>query len=1115
MEVLDLHRIKELLEIEKIPIDSISMGPHSESKRRFITKYGIDNIIRLDEETNGMFSHTLWGNDIYLTVFAISDSNTYAGNEENSKDINSGELSYDDFKNRMYEILLHAREKGQGIETGVFADYDFITGSFRDEHPDIFIDGVNVSIKNKFYRGHMSAEDIRQNPELIQILQGKKVNMAKYVIEKIGQEEFLRICADYGKCLDSISLSISRDFTLESIREKIEDAIYGEIKDKGMVYFEELPSSFKEKHPDLFLPEEVDEKLRNKFYSGDLTFEDVRQNPQLREILLSKDIGVGFGNTKCKPLRYGQRQREVRPMWEKLTEQEIIYFAEKYGEFLEGVNAGIFVEGQSKQDKERAIQQNIEENILTRKSPFIETIPDFFKKRRPEMFLDDEAPELLKTLYYNNKLHDTNVSIKLNFELIKRYPEWKEFLQGKDIRLAFMPNYDELFRKFDSDTLMKLGARDPVTIDKMVSYHRVSTLESWYKATGGRFLPNFVVMINFPEEEIDSFLANGKKWSKLMTIDFYNRNNDGKAALLKAAYSMGVFQGDNEGFNRTMELFAGLPKDLSAEEYEQVMQSISYNRNNKELQTILEQAYKIGKDGKYNLSFNAQSDKNRTKTVRGILEEADFPRILTPIKAHQIFDSFKMEYNPDFVKFFVENCDEILSNPEYRKDIATMQRQFKDIVRTNAGRKLTWDVAQAYIRSIVYSNIDIGNEGVAEQAKIAGYSQEDFEAIQKLFNEGETRDFSSIPRIQGKTNGYTYEMLRCDDPLALTIGTLTDCCQEIHGAGQTSMEHSVVSPDGRVFCVKDEEGRLVAQSWFWRNQYTGCFDNIEIPNRIFRLYETEHPDKGRKGLAAEVLGVYKKAAQDLMEEDKRVYQELLKSGDITQEQYDSLVLGKVTIGLGYNDIASAIKSDKTIHQESDTVGVKSTRRLPNPYTDAKIQYTIAERDGIVESKQENLYVHQDDIPLYDSTNMTDRVLLTLRRMDRESENNNTVYFNETGDDEQLKKSERLMNTVAEEYGLDPNTTRVLATARMAIIYSQDDEKIKIGNVLSSPLREGLTEEQKQKAENHIRYQVKKALKQIGAQDAQVDMSSLSVEKRQMVKSVMEEIRKESDERDER
>ena len=200
-----------------------------------------------------------------------------------------------------------------------------------------------------------------------------------------------------------------------------------------------------------------------------------------------------------------------------------------------------------------------------------------------------------------------------------------------------------------------------------------------------------------------------------------------------------------------------------------------------------------------------------------------------------------MNYNPDFVKFFNENIEEILSNPEYTKDIASIQRQFTDIVITNSGRKLTLEVAQDYIRSIVYTDIDVGNESVAEQAKIAGYSQKAFEAIQKLYNEGETREFSSIPRIQGEKNGYTYEMLRCDDPLALTIGTLTDCCQEIHGAGQTSMEHSVVSPDGRVFVVRDDEDRIVAQSWFWRNQYTGCFDNIcctklVLEKSVYRMF---------------------------------------------------------------------------------------------------------------------------------------------------------------------------------------------------------------------------------------------------------------------------------------
>lgn len=359
-------------------------------------------------------------------------------------------------------------------------------------------------------------------------------------------------------------------------------------------------------------------------------------------------------------------------------------------------------------------------------------------------------------------------------------------------------------------------------------------------------------------------------------------------------------------------------------------------------------------------------------------------------------------------------------------------------------------------------------------------------------------------------------MLRCDDPLALTIGTLTDCCQEIHGPGQTSMEHSVVSPDGRVFCVRDAEGRLVAQSWFWRNQYTGCFDNIEIPDRIFELYEKEHPDIGRKGLTTEVLEVYKKAAQDLMQEDARVYQELLENKTITQEQYDALLLGKVTIGLGFNDIADAIKSDKTIYEEKDKVGVKGTDRLPHPYTDARTQYTIAEREGIVKSEHENLYVHQDDVPVFDGTNMTSTVLLKMKRMEQSTQRDNLEYLYEISDEKNLPKSQRIINSIAREYGLDPNDTRVMATARIAIIYSKDkDNKVKIGELLSSPLKKGFSEEQQKKATSHIKYQVKKALKQIEIQDSEVDISLVNEEQQQMLQSVIQEIEKENDERGER
>ncbi len=45
-------------------------------------------------------------------------------------------------------------------------------------------------------------------------------------------------------------------------------------------------------------------------------------------------------------------------------------------------------------------------------------------------------------------------------------------------------------------------------------------------------------------------------------------------------------------------------------------------------------------------------------------------------KARKYFDSFTMEYNPEFVKFFNDNIEEIIPNSEY-KDIATIQRLFK------------------------------------------------------------------------------------------------------------------------------------------------------------------------------------------------------------------------------------------------------------------------------------------------------------------------------------------------------------------------------------------------------------------------------------------------------
>ena len=132
-----------------------------------------------------------------------------------------------------------------------------------------------------------------------------------------------------------------------------------------------------------------------------------------------------------------------------------------------------------------------------------------------------------------------------------------------------------------------------------------------------------------------------------------------------------------------------------------------------------------------------------------------------------------------------------------------------------------------------YENVNVGNDKVALVSAIAGYSQEQFDTLQRIYNYGKQRVFSSISRIEKTVDGYSYEILRLDDPLAMAIGTLTNCCQELGNVAEVCMEHSMTSNDGRVFVIRDNDGNIVAQSWVWRNGNAICFDNVEIPDRAF------------------------------------------------------------------------------------------------------------------------------------------------------------------------------------------------------------------------------------------------------------------------------------------
>ena len=329
--------------------------------------------------------------------------------------------------------------------------------------------------------------------------------------------------------------------------------------------------------------------------------------------------------------------------------------------------------------------------------------------------------------------------------------------------------------------------------------------------------------------------------------------------------------------------------------------------------------------------------------------------IMTPEKLHRIFDGMDMKYKPGFYEFFKDNYEQILADTEKQSEISKIQNQWDKIVEANLGQKVNFEKCEAYIYSQIYENVGEDELEIAKLASNCGYSQEQFEQVQEIFNEQKKRAQSSIPQIEKKDEktGYTYKVLRLDDPTAIFVGELTDCCQALGNAGESCMRHSVTSPNGRILVVQDKEGKILSQSWIWRNKNTICLDNIEA---------VQKDSQNKKIVSSDLLSVIQGAAKDFVEADKIGIQkwreaqltkleEQKRNGSISEQEYNeskakieqvvqSQQLTKVTVGIGYTDVdLSGLKADnENKYPEESVAYINDSRKQLVLYEDKSIEH---------------------------------------------------------------------------------------------------------------------------------------------------------------------------------
>lgn len=1197
------------------------------SQRTVIKTLSLKNIQRFERET-GFFSHYTSGvtKDLpmlhtFSTYLPNRDYLNYPGNEQK-------ELTYEEFQDKLAELIGHIiRTRPYGTKL----DFDWMKGEFREKHPEIFMaKQAPDELKKAFYEYKITPQLIKDNPDYIPYLLDKnltntintvisieivnseeEIPFSRYDLlnfideysKRYGNEKTLQLLAQYGDLLTNVKLTCANSTLSDekALKKAVRDGIFEKISQRKVNYASLLKDKeFVSEHKEIFIDfktlpginTDEKERLEKAFYNKDLTYEDIRKYPSLRKALENKDLRfifsssspsnfsyysdnskegdlellTVFGPDKFLELcsRYGKYMNNIG----KQLHKQITVINGKYMKFSareEGTDGTLDFEDIARRIEEIIARECKNGNILY--SP--EDAPTFLKENYSELFLNDDAPETLKSYFYASK-----GSSGLTFNVLSQHKEWIPYLKDKSVLTPLLRatndknEMTEYFNLFGNELAIKFGTTKSETVEEMIKSGQVIMMKAWYENTGCKFIPSFVVMQNFPLEEADKFLTSASNWSNLMRIKRYAKTPEASAAMLKLAYSFGSFDHDQRGYKKVYELLTGIPSSIS-KEHGYVVEKIDYRikkyqdilidklksnnqdpsqlpkeefyqkliseiksdncqyttsifdnqtllrliscleRENVALdfsKDIINQIYHKNQDESYSLIINPQNYPKTTEVIREMLENFEELPILTPHKAHRLFGGFELKYDRDFREFFLENMTEIMENPDYATLLSGIQKQFSDIKRINSNRHLTLPLAVGYIQTNQYSSVLPGNEKLAEISSIAGYSQGDFEILQQIYNYGRQRTFSSIPRIENTTAKYSYEMLRLDDPLALAIGTLTDCCQELRNAAETCMEHSMVDKNGRVFVVRNEEGEIVAQSWVWRNNNVLCFDNIEIPEKAL---EKSRKESRKREFTDEIYEVYKQAARELIEKDQEVYKNLLETGKITLEEYESLRLEKVTVGLGYNDIAESIK------RNSEFDSSLLTRPLPfqapvklrsGLYTsDSNTQYILEETEGRNEEEKETLPVHNDLYTLYDDSNFTEKSLITLEKL--ETITKDDPLYLDTAMSSEID-SNHLVTGLARNYNLNPETTKVVMNPNFAIIYDTTSSQVRIGDLLFNTKIK--TPDKEIDISDIVKIQIRLALDQI-SYDKEIVLSNLNQNQQQMLekaKSLTDEIDKE-------
>lgn len=164
----------------------------------------------------------------------------------------------------------------------------------------------------------------------------------------------------------------------------------------------------------------------------------------------------------------------------------------------------------------------------------------------------------------------------------------------------------------------------------------------------------------------------------------------------------------------------------------------------------------------------------------------------------------------------------------------------------------------------ILNDVCLGNKTVYTNEQI-------YKKLLDIYKKMKHRVESSIPYVEGKSdNGYSYQMMKFQDPIAFTLGYKGNCCIRISDIGHEHLLHATLCRNGRILLLYDENHKLAAFSPLKRN------GEVLIANSI----ECLHKERNEQTIPA-----FLDAVRDIVSISKKCEKEPIRLVCIGQEAY--------------------------------------------------------------------------------------------------------------------------------------------------------------------------------------------------------------------------------------